>query len=197
MLPGKYQSVRNGVLCVVAGTTSIEHPYTLRYAESIPIDAPECTQSVLLSLRNRCAEDRNCVQSFVSLVLCCEASTFCRRHILWRCLFTMLVATWDLLAPVQSRLQKCPMVSRTSCVEEFAVSSPALRRDYVAPLCVNGFLLPLSPRSRGLLWSSMSLSRVGRGQSVHCLYPRGLSVPFSCGLGRDRSVISPKPSPIR
>ena len=64
---GVCPSVRNGALCFVAGTTSIQHLYALCYAKSIPIDAPECTQSMLGSIPNRCAKDRNCARSFASL----------------------------------------------------------------------------------------------------------------------------------
>ena len=67
LLPVEFRvCVRNGALCFVAVTTSIERLYALRYAESIPIDEPECTQSMLGSIPDRCARDWNCVRSFVS-----------------------------------------------------------------------------------------------------------------------------------
>ena len=44
LLPVEFRVyVRNGALCFVAETTSIERLYALRYAESVPIDAAECT----------------------------------------------------------------------------------------------------------------------------------------------------------
>ena len=86
---GVGQSVRNGAPCFVAGGTSIKRLCAPRFAEGIPIDAPECTQLMLGSLPNRCAKDRDCVPNIVfrvgapkitvdpsSLILFCDASTF-------------------------------------------------------------------------------------------------------------------------
>ena len=117
LLPVEFRVyVRNGALCVVAGTTSIERLYALRYAESVPIDAAECTQSMLGSIPNLCSKDWNCVRSFVSHSFL-RTLDFFRRHSLWRSLLPMCIPTWVLFAPVESRPWNRPMFSRAGCVE--------------------------------------------------------------------------------
>ena len=59
--------VRNGALCFVTGTTSIQHLSALRYTDSAPIDAPKIGIA--------------CDPS--SLVIFCEPSTFYWRHSLY------------------------------------------------------------------------------------------------------------------
>ena len=144
------QSVRNGALRFVAGATSIQHSFALRFAGSIPIDAPECTQS----MRQRselCAILRT--SSFLARPRLLPASQFAA-------LFAPHVYT-DLgpVGPCSVTTVESPEVFARGLRRG---SIPALRRDLAAPLFVNGILLPLSLCSRGLMWASESFfARVG------------------------------------
>ena len=159
------QSVRNGALRFVAGATSIQHSFALRHSGSIPIDAPECTQS----MRQRselCAILRT--SSFLARPRLLPASQFAALfapHVytdlgpVGRCSVTTGVAR-GFRARAASRLYSC--------------SAPGSRRTTLRQR-------NLAASKSMFTWIDVGfrvLFRAGRGQSLHL----------------DRSVIYPKPS---
>ena len=110
------------------------------------------SQSMRLSVPNRCAKDRNCVRSFVSLPLLrgLDFSPLFAPHV-----YTDLGA----IGPCSVATMELPEVFKGGLR---GGSIPAPRRNFAASLCINRVLLPLSPCSRGRMWASVYfLVRVG------------------------------------